>query len=227
MRDFNEIKAEVYRRSEERIKEKRRKQKIYTTYGISLCLCVVLSITVLPKILGANNTNETADGFGNGYFTQTDSTTSKPEMSQDAMFETIGGSDAISAQLVYGSNSLTIGSRDASKLLDLFKNLKNPSEGASGVQPPEDEDLSEEAEISESFDEAPTESEPTYDDAFPDESASESMDKFSNSRIIITISDGSESVYHLSGRVLKNISNGGSWYLTEEEYSVIVETFGK
>lgn len=50
MRNFEERKAEVFRRSENRIKERRQKRNGILTAGVPICLiCIVLSVTSFPK----------------------------------------------------------------------------------------------------------------------------------------------------------------------------------
>jgi len=56
MRELNECKAEVFRRSERRIKERRRVQKRIFTLCIPICLVVVLcSVMILPETVSKGN----------------------------------------------------------------------------------------------------------------------------------------------------------------------------
>ncbi len=68
MRNFEERKAEVFRRSENRIKERRRSFKRMLAFCIPLCLIVtVLSVTMLYGILpsGKDSVSETGKQIGN------------------------------------------------------------------------------------------------------------------------------------------------------------------
>lgn len=56
MRELNECKAEIFRRSEKRIKERRRKRRRILALCLPLCLLIaVLSATVLPSGLSAKS----------------------------------------------------------------------------------------------------------------------------------------------------------------------------
>ena len=70
MRELNECKAEVFRRSENRIKERKRNRNRILAMCIPLCLIItVCSVTILPDMMpkGKNNAaNETADHITDG-----------------------------------------------------------------------------------------------------------------------------------------------------------------
>lgn len=58
MRDLNEYKAEIFRRSEERIKQRKKKRRVILSLCASLCLVFVIGCTALPYVIGP-----TADGI--------------------------------------------------------------------------------------------------------------------------------------------------------------------
>lgn len=59
MRELNELKAEIFSRSEKRIKERKRKRAAVLALAVPICITVaVCSATLLPKI-----TSDGADGF--------------------------------------------------------------------------------------------------------------------------------------------------------------------
>ena len=61
MREINECTAEVFRRSEKRIKERKRNRKRILAFCIPLCLIVtVWSIMILPAMMPANKSNNSA-----------------------------------------------------------------------------------------------------------------------------------------------------------------------
>ena len=70
MRELNECRAEVFRRSEKRIKERKRNRNRILMMCIPLCLIItVCSVTILPDMMpkGENNAaNETADHITDG-----------------------------------------------------------------------------------------------------------------------------------------------------------------
>ena len=58
MRDLDECKAEVFRRSEHRIKERAKKQKRFFACLTSCCVCcIVLCAVYLPMLMSAHNKN--------------------------------------------------------------------------------------------------------------------------------------------------------------------------
>lgn len=64
MRELNACKAEVFRRSEKRIKERKRKRRRVIACCVPFCLCLaVLSVIYLPGVLMPKVKNESA-GFG-------------------------------------------------------------------------------------------------------------------------------------------------------------------
>ena len=50
MRELNSYKEEIFRRSEEKKRQLRKKRRIALGVGIPLCLCAVLTVTVIPLI---------------------------------------------------------------------------------------------------------------------------------------------------------------------------------
>lgn len=55
MRELKECRAEIFRRSEERIRERKRKQKCFAVWSVSLCLCVCLGAKLFLPGLGSAN----------------------------------------------------------------------------------------------------------------------------------------------------------------------------
>ena len=64
MREINEITAEVFRRSENRIKERRRNRNRILAMCIPLCLIItIFSVTMLPGMLPVGMDGAPEDGF--------------------------------------------------------------------------------------------------------------------------------------------------------------------
>lgn len=62
MRELNECKAEVFRRSENRIKERRKNRNRVLACCISLCLIITLcSVTIFPAMIPAGTENASGD----------------------------------------------------------------------------------------------------------------------------------------------------------------------
>ena len=65
MREINECTAEVFRLSEKRIKARKRKRKRILAVCIPFCLIItVLSVIVIPQVVPAMRTKESADELG-------------------------------------------------------------------------------------------------------------------------------------------------------------------
>lgn len=60
MRDLDECKAEIFRRSEEKIKQRRKARRKMMTGGLSLCLCLVVGTAVIVPALSSKKS--TAEG---------------------------------------------------------------------------------------------------------------------------------------------------------------------
>ena len=66
MRNFEERKAEVFRRSENRIRERKRNRNRILALCVPLCLILtVMSVIMLPSMLSIGDKNSAADGLGN------------------------------------------------------------------------------------------------------------------------------------------------------------------
>lgn len=64
MREINECTAEVFRRSEKRIKERKRNRNRILAFCVPLCLIVtVWSVMILPAMLPASKSNDGAENF--------------------------------------------------------------------------------------------------------------------------------------------------------------------
>ncbi len=63
MRDFNECKAEIFRRMDNGIKERKRKRNRILAYCVPLCLCLVIfSVTMFLEMLSIGTDNAEAEG---------------------------------------------------------------------------------------------------------------------------------------------------------------------
>lgn len=212
MRDFNEIKAEILRRSDNRIKEKKRKRKLYTAYALSLCLCVTVAAALFPKLMDFREA-EVMDGAPNDgiYADSTMSKSETAEMSEPVMFapsedEMFDTADIIvvSAELKNKNGSAALSDfEDVAKLEELIDNLFN------------------DVEISEDnvAEEGPVISKPSYDD-FPEEPVE-------YQELVIKYSNGTETRYRLKEKSIENAVTGTAWSLTEDEYDFIIGMFGK
>jgi hypothetical protein len=228
MRDFNEIKAEILRRSDDRIKEKKRKRKIYTAYGLSLCLCITVSALLLPKLV----TRDFAEGDNapydvtDGYFTDT-APTLRPEMSKDVAYET-DGVYILSAELSNGENTLTLSDKKyLSELMTLF-DKKEGAENSDQIFDVEEEVSEEESYVWEGN--LPDDYS-VPEDAVVDEScAFDESINFSTSagyQITLRFSDGSVEKYMLIGNLLKNEYSDETIILSESKRDLLFRLFDK
>lgn len=227
MRDFNEIKAEILRRSDDRIKEKKRKRKIYTAYVLSLCLCITVSALLLPKLVTRDfaEADKAPCEETDGYFTDT-APTLRPEMSEDEAYET-DGVYILSAELSYGENNLTLSDKKyLSELMTLF-DKKEIAENSDQIFDVEEEASEEESYVWEGN--LPDDySDPK--DAVVDESCAFDESKETSVaiyRITVRFSDGSVEKYTLTGNLLKNDYSGQTIILSESERDLLFRLFDK
>ena len=228
MRDFNEIKADILRRSDDRIKEKKRKRKIYTAYGLSLCLCITVSALLLPKLVTRDFAEDGKAPYDvtDNYFTDTVPTL-RPEMSKDAAYET-DGVYILSAELSYGENNLTLSDKKyLSELMTLF-DKKEGAENSDQIF-----DVEEEASEDESYvwEENLPDDYSVPEDAVVDEScAFDESINFSTPagyQITLRFSDGSVEKYMLIGNLLKNDYSGQTIILSESKRDLLFRLFDK
>ncbi len=219
MRDFNEIKAEILRRSDKRIKEKKRKRKVFTAYALSLCLCITVAVVLAPKFLKLRESlTDKAPTDGAYYGTEMSAT---EEMSKTTMLEPSIDLEcdsaevvAISAELKHSNgNTVTVGQSDAIRLSNLLQYVGNSS------VPDDEGGVFEEGEVEETFSkEAGAEVVvPPCDSSFDA--------VYGSSIIVINYKDGSKAVYKLCGNTVENTATGESLFLTEGEYEFIEKLF--
>ena len=227
MRDFNEIKAEILRRSDDRIKEKKRKRKIYTAYGLSLCLCITVSALLLPKLVTRDFAEDGKAPYDvtDTYFTDTDPTL-RPEMSKDVAYET-DGVYILSAELSNGENTLTLSDKKyLSELMTLF-DKKGSAENSDQIFDVEEESSVEESNV---WEENLPDDYSVPEDAVVDESCAfdQSID-FSISAYQITLhfSDGSAEKYMLIGNLLKNEYSDETIILSKSKHDLLFRLFDK
>ena len=80
MKELNEYKAEIFRRSEEKKRQIRKNRRIALGVGLSLCLCAVLTVAVAPLIpLGLGGMAPKAESSGLEWAVADDATKESPE----------------------------------------------------------------------------------------------------------------------------------------------------
>ena len=238
MRDYNQIKAEILRRSDNRIKEKKRKRKLYTACALSLCLCVTVAIVLFPRLdrIFGSELAETTPTYGD----LTHNTASKNEMA-DASAEEDNGAEggteedvggvaddivtekvAVLAKLGNGEHSVTLYGKPLNQLSAFLKSL-DAEEGAEDFDntSPEEEPT---YEMSASEDKDPEYEVEVSEDFLEDESINEAHDEedVKVTHIVITYSDGKKVSYKLYGSTLENTDSGEKWVLTDSEYDFLI-----
>jgi len=196
MRNFEERKAEVFRRSEKRIKERKRNRNRILAFCIPLCLIVtVWSIMILPAMMPAsksdNNAGEGMDIMGGVDGTDTAFVRVEVMSSGTATQSTILKDDADEvAQIYYTVQSSFVNSGGGNK-----------------------ESVNEEAE-----DDALTENK--------DYSQSGTTNLSSGFRIIFTTENDTQTIYSLSGNKLINETTRQETTLTEDQRSNLLDMLG-
>ena len=197
MRNFEERKAEVFRRSENRIKERKRNRKRILAFCIPLCLIVtVWSIMILPAIMPANKSDNNA-GEGMDIMGSVDGTAaayvrvevmSTGTATQSAILK--DDADEV-AQIYYTVQSSFVSSGEGNK--------------ESANDKAEDDALTEENK---------------------DYSQSGTTNLSSGFRIIFTTENGAQTIYSLSGDKLINETTKQETILAEDQRSNLLNMLG-
>lgn len=196
MREINECTAEVFRRSEKRIKERKRNRNRILALCIPLCLIVtVWSIMILPAMMPANKSNNSA-GEGMDMMGGVDGT--------DAAFVRV---EVMSTGTATQS---TILKDDVDEVAQIYYTVQSSFVSSSGGNK---ESVNEEAE-----DDALTENK--------DYSQSGTTNLSSGFRIIFTTENGTQTIYSLSGDKLINETTKQETTLTEDQRSNLLDMLG-
>lgn len=221
MRDFNEIKAEIIRRSDNRIKEKKRKRKVYTACALSLCLCVTVALTLFPRLnrIFESESADTAPTYGESFQNTGASESMDFEYAEGAPDAIVGGDStvAVSAKLGNDEHSVTLNGKALNQLSSFLKSLDAEDgfedfDNTSPEEEPTDEMSAseDEVEVSEDF---------LEDESINDAPGTEDVKV---THIVITYSDGKEVSYKLYGSTLENTDSGEKWVLTDSEYDFLI-----
>lgn len=197
MRNFEERKAEVFRRSENRIKERKRNRNRILAMCIPICLVItVWSIMILPAMMPANKSNNSA---GEG-------------------MDIMGGVDGTEAAFVRvevmstgTATQSAILKDDADKVAQIYHTMQSSFVNSSGGNK---ESVNDKAE-----DDALTEENKDY-------SQSGTTNLSSGFRIIFTTENGEQTIYSLSGDKLINETTKQETILTEDQRSNLLNMLG-
>lgn len=196
MREINECTAEVFRRSEKRIKERKRNRNRILALCIPLCLIVtVWSVMILPAMMPANKSNNSA-GEGMDMMGGVDGT--------DAAFVRV---EVMSTGTATQS---TILKDDVDEVAQIYYTVQSSFVSSGGGNK---ESVNEEAE-----DDALTENK--------DYSQSGTTNLSSGFRIIFTTENGTQTIYSLSGDKLINETTKQETTLTEDQRSNLLDMLG-
>jgi len=196
MREINECTAEVFRRSENRIKERKRNRNRILAFCIPLCLIVtVWSIMILPAMMPASKSNNSA-GEGMDIMGSVDGT--------DAAFV------RVEIMSIGTATQSTIQKDDATEVAQIYSTLQSSFVNSGGGNK---ESVNEEAE-----DDALTENK--------DYSQSGTTNLSSGFRIIFTTENGAQTIYSLYGDKLINETTKQETILTEDQRSNLMNMLG-
>ena len=196
MREINECTAEVFRRSENRIKERKRNRNRILAFCIPLCLIVtVWSIMILPAMMPASKSDNNA-GEGMDIMGSVDGT--------DASFV------RVEIMSIGTATQSTIQKDDATEVAQIYSTLQSSFVNSGGGNK---ESVDEEA-----VDDALTENK--------DYSQSGTTNLSSGFRIIFTTDNGAQTIYSLSGDKLINEKTKQETILTEDQRSNLMNMLG-
>lgn len=196
MREINECTAEVFRRSEKRIRERKRNRNSILAFCIPICLIVtVWSIMILPAIMPASKSdNDAGEGM-------------------DIMGSVDGTDTAFVRVEVMSSGTATqstILKDDADEVAQIYYTVQLSFVNSGGGNK---ESVNEEAE-----DDRLTENK--------DYSQSGTTNLSSGLRIIFTTENGAKIMYSLSGDKLINETTKQETILTEDQRSNLLDMLG-
>ena len=197
MREINECTAEVFRRSEKRIKERKRNRNRILAFCIPLCLIVtVWSIMILPAIMPANKSNNAA---GEGM----------------DMAGSVDGTAAAYVRVEVMSTGTAMQSAilkdDADEVAQIYYTMQSSFVNSGGGNK---ESAKEEAE-----DDALTDENRDY-------SQSGTTNLSSGFRIIFSTENGAQTIYSLSGDKLINETTKQETILAEDQRSNLLNMLG-
>lgn len=196
MREINECTAEVFRRSEKRIKERKRNRNRILAFCIPLCLIVtVWSIMILPAMMPASKSDNSA-GEGMDIMGSVDGT--------DAAFV------RVEIMSIGTATQSTILKDDAAEVAQIYYTVQSSFVNSGGGNK---ESVNEEAE-----DDALT--------GNKDYSQSGTTNLSSRFRIIFTTENGAQTIYSLSGDKLINETTKQETILTEDQRSNLMNMLG-
>lgn len=197
MREINECTAEVFRRSEKRIKERKRNRNRILAFCIPLCLIVtVWSIMILPAMMPASKSDNNAGG------------------GMDIMGSVDGTAAAYVRVEVMSTGTATqsaILKDDADEVAQIYYTVQSSFVNSGGGNK---ESAKEEAE-----DDALTDENKDY-------SQSGTTNLSSGFRIIFITENGAQTIYSLSGDKLVNETTKQETILTEEQRSNLLDMLG-
>ena len=197
MRNFEERKAEVFRRSENRIKERKRNRNRILAFCIPLCLIVtVWSIMILPAMMPASKSNNNA---GEG---------------MDIMGSVDGTAAAYVRVEVMSTGTATqsaILKDDADEVAQIYYTVQSSFVNSGGGNK---ESAKEEAE-----DDALTDENKDY-------SQSGTTNLSSGFRIIFSTENGAQTIYSLSGDKLINETTKQETILADDQRSNLLNMLG-
>ena len=197
MRNFEERKAEVFRRSENRIKERKRNRNRILALCIPLCLIVtVWSVMILPAMLPASKNNDGAENY----------------------MDIAGGVDGSEARYVCvevmstgTATQYAILKDDADEVAQIYYTVQSSFVNSGGGNK---ESAKEEAE-----DDALTDENKDY-------SQSGTTNLSSGFRIIFSTENGAQTIYSLSGDTLINETTKQETILAEDQRSNLLNMLG-
>ena len=197
MREINECTAEVFRRSEKRIKERKRNRNRILAFCIPLCLIVtVWSIMILPAMMPANKSNNAA---GEGM----------------DMAGSVDGTAAAYVRVEVMSTGTATQSAilkdDADEVAQIYYTVQSSFVNSGGGNK---ESAKEEAE-----DDALTDENKDY-------SQSGTTNLSSGFRIIFSTENGAQTIYSLSGDKLINETTKQETILAEDQRSDLLNMLG-
>lgn len=202
MRELNECTAEVFRRSEKRIRERRRNRKRILSLCIPVCLIItVWAVIIFPGMIPALDTSDLAQ------YAEAE-TVENAEGSPACPYTAVEIQDA---GIYPEENDRRVTDRLA--VAEMFRAVQSLFADADGS----DRDVSGNCTSNENI--------PAAEDNL-NHDLTDSESKWKVCTITFTAEDGSQTVYHLSGNTLVNGNTNETVFLSEDQAAGLLTVLG-
>ena len=196
MRELKECTAEVFRRSEKRIKDRKRNRNRLLVLCLPLCLVVTaLSVTLLPALMAAERRHDNAVEMDVGYGDGNDAETTLESLGISCAYTAVALQGAAHSEMV----------TDRAAIANLYDTIRSIFAHADGEGQGDVGDVAEES---------------------ADLDQTESAEKREEYTILFSNKEGEQTVYHLVGNTLLHEGTNETVRLSDAQVAELFTVFG-